>query len=335
MIPPEILAALQQAQNLLVFSHVRPDGDAVGSLVGMGTILRALGKQATLALHDAPDPELMAIPGAAAICGPDALEMLRARNFDTIVATDASSIDRLGRLYTDQSWGAPLLVIDHHVTNTRFGDINWVEPGDAATCQMLVSLADALGVPLEPLLAQQLLSGLVTDTLCFRTTNTTPAVLETGMRLLSAGATLAPITEGILDQRPFSVLKLWGSVLPNAQLEEGVLWVTVSQAQLDAAGDLTRNDGSLSSMLVRTDGAAMAASFIEKLGEDGLPAVECSFRARRGYDISGVALALGGGGHPAAGGATVAGSLQQVAAQAVALLKQVRPTPAGNAAGSP
>ncbi len=326
MIPPELIDALQRAQNLLIFSHVKPDGDAVGSLLGMGAILRALGKQVTMALQDAPDTELMSIPDAAEIRGPADLPALQAQRFDTIVSTDASSVDRLGRLYSDHDWGAPLLVIDHHVTNTRFGAVNWVEPGDAATCQMLVGLADALGVALEPPLAQQLLSGLVTDTLCFRTNNTTPAVLGTGMRLLAAGAELAPITEGILDQRPFSVLKLWGDVLGETQMQEGVIWITVSQKQLDAAGDRTRNDGSLSSMLIRTEGAAISASFIEKLGDDGRPAVECSFRARRGYNISGVALALGGGGHPAAGGATVSGTLGEVAAHAVGLLKQVRPT---------
>ncbi|MGL4650250.1 MAG: DHH family phosphoesterase, partial [Caldilineaceae bacterium] len=221
MIPPELLAAIARAQNLLVLSHVKPDGDAVGSLLGMGTILRALGKSVTLALQDQPDADLLTIPGSEVILGPKDLDLLRGATYDTIVATDASSVDRLGALYNDHDWGAPLLVIDHHVTNTRFGAINWVEPTDAATCQMLVSLADALGVPLALPLAQQLLSGLVTDTLCFRTSNTSPAVLETGMRLMAAGGNLGVITENILDQRPFSVLRLWGLVLGDTQMADG------------------------------------------------------------------------------------------------------------------
>lgn len=332
MIPVELLEGLRRAHSFLIFSHVHPDGDAVGSLLGMALILRALGKQAVVALQDRPDAELFQIPGADEILYPDSLAALRATRFDAIVATDASSVDRLGAIYNDEAWGLPLYVIDHHVTNSHFGDVSWVEPGHAAACQMMLSLADALKVPLEPRLAQVLLSGLVTDTLCFRTNNTTPAVLEAGMRLMAAGGNLNLVTEQILDQRPFSVLHLWGLVLDDARLEEGVIWVTVSRAQLEAAGSSSRNDGSLSSMLIRTEGAAISASFIEKLGEDGGPAVECSFRTRRGYDISGLALALGGGGHPAAGGATVAGSLPEVTDRVVSLLKQTR---RAQAAGSP
>lgn len=324
MIPPALLAAIHAGADFLVLSHIRPDGDAVGSLLGMAGILRTLGKRVTVALQDRPGDELLAVPGAEAILGPDDRDRLYSHPFDTIISTDASSVDRLGALYGDHAWGAPLLVIDHHVTNTAFGDVNWVSPTDTATCQMLVRLADALGVELAGDLAQVLLTGLVTDTLCFRTNNTTPAVLETGMRLLAAGGDLAAITEEILDQRPFEVLRLWGLVLDDAQMEEGVVWVTVSSEQFARSGADIRNDGSLSSMLIRTEGADISATFLEKLGDQGQPAVECSFRARRGFNISGVAADFGGGGHPAAGGVTIDGDLQSVAALVVARLKETR-----------
>jgi len=324
MIPQPLLDAIHHGQSFLIFSHVNPDGDAVGSLLGMSQILSAMGKRVTLAMQDLPDQELATIPGVSAIRGPNDLAFLTSQHYDAIISTDASSVDRLGALYNQHNWEAPLLVIDHHITNTRFGTVNWVEPGDAATCQMLVRLADALAVPLELPLSQLLLTGLVTDTLCFRTSNTTPSVLETGMRLLSSGASLTAITENILDQRPISVLHLWGHVLGDVQMEDGVIWVTVTLAQLQEAGDQTRNDGSLSSLLIRTDGASISASFIEKIGEAGEKAVECSFRARSGFDISSVALQLGGGGHPAAGGATVPGTLPEVAPRIVAMLKQAR-----------
>src|SRR5690606_21352676 len=110
---------------------------------------------------------------------------------------------------------APLLVIDHHITNTRFGDINWVAPETAATCQMVAYLADALEVPLDGELAPCLLTGLVTDTLCFRTSNTDAEVLETAMRLMRGGADLVAITQRTVNRRPFSLIKLWSLILPT------------------------------------------------------------------------------------------------------------------------
>jgi phosphoesterase RecJ-like protein len=107
-------------------------------------------------------------------------------------------------------------------------------------------------------------------------------------------------------------------------LEEGVIWAAVSRAALAAAGDRNNEDGSLSSLLIRTIGADISASFLEKLGDRGEPQVECSFRARRGFDISATALALGGGGHPAAGGCTLDGTLEAAMARVVPLLKRVR-----------
>ncbi len=323
-VPAALLAALQAAQSLLVISHVRPDGDAVGSLLAMTHMLRLLGKQATPALQDAVPEEYRVLPGAAEVIGPDAARSAGGALYDVVLVVDASSVDRMGSVYHDGLRDLPLLVIDHHITNTRFGSINWVAPEAAATCQMLVSLADALNLPLSPGLAQCLLTGLVTDTLCFRTNNTTPETLATGMRLMQNGAVLTDITEGMLDQRPLAVVRLWGLVLDHVRLEEGVIWATIPRAAFAAAGSTDSDDGSLSSMLIRTVGAEISASLLEKVDDAGAPQVECSFRARRGFDISAVALALGGGGHPAAGGCTVPGTLDEAVQRVIPLLKQAR-----------
>jgi phosphoesterase RecJ-like protein len=263
---------------------------------------------------------LVRLPGAEKIV--DAYG--RGQDYDTVVAVDASSADRMGAVYREEDRGAPLLVIDHHVTNTRFGTHNWVAPSDAATCQMLVRLADAVGAPLTPPLAQCLLTGVVTDTLCFRTTNTTPDVLATAMRLMQAGGNLTEITENVFDQRPFSVIRLWGTVLDEARFEEGVIWVALPRTSMESAGSESDEDGSLSSMLIRTMGAEISATFLEKRDRKGAPAVECSFRARSGRDISGVATRLGGGGHPQASGCTVPGTLADVIALVVPMLKAAR-----------
>jgi phosphoesterase RecJ-like protein len=216
-----------------------------------------------------------------------------------------------------------LAVIDHHITNTGFGAVSWVDPTCAATCQMVTYLAEACGIPLTGALATCLLTGIVTDTLGFRTGNTTPDVLEAAMRLQRGGASLTDIVARTLDRLPFSTLRLWSLVLPTLQLADRVVWVTVSLEQLQAAGQSDR-EAKLSSVLASVVEADMSAVFTEKIGENGHPEVKCSFRAKPGFDVGTLALALGGGGHPAASGCTVAGTLDEGAGRVVPILQAAR-----------
>jgi phosphoesterase RecJ-like protein len=332
---PELVAALQAASEILCISHVKPDGDAIGSLLGAGWLLRSLDKQPTLALQDEVPEEHLVLPGAERIItalSPLYNQAVVERPFDLVLCLDASSPDRMGSAYNPAVHGsAPLLVIDHHVTNTYFGDLNWVAPTCAATCQMLVYLADALGVALaapgptgRPApLAECLLTGLVTDTLCFRTSNTDAAVLETAMRLMRGGADLAAITQRTVNRRPFSLIKLWSLILPTVQLEEGVIWATADQTLFDLAG-APRNDINLSSFLVTANEADMSGVLVEMLDENGELAVECSFRAKPGFDVAQLAFAFGGGGHPPASGCTVPGTLAEVSARVIPAMKAAR-----------
>jgi phosphoesterase RecJ-like protein len=311
--------AIDAADNILCVSHVAPDGDAIGSLLGAGWMLHHLGKTPTLALHDPVPEDLRFLPGADQVIGPQDV----GADYDLILCLDASSPDRMGKVHREADHiHIPLAVVDHHVTNTRFGTANWVEPGCAAACQMLVYLADALEVPLTGPLAECLLTGTVTDTLGFRTSNTSADVMEAAMRLMRGGASLPEITAQTLNRRPVRELKLWGLVLPDMQLEDGVIWVTASRAQL-AAANAGPADLRLASILVSAVEANISATFIERLDEDGEQVVECSFRAKPGFDVSGVAFELGGGGHPPASGCTRPGELEEVAAMVVARLQAV------------
>jgi phosphoesterase RecJ-like protein len=317
MIPSEVLVTIHQHQDILCISHVSPDGDAFGSLLGMGWILRHLGKRAVLAMQDKTPREFQSLPGASEIIGPEAV----GTEYDLIIILDTSSLDRAGSTYNPALHKhIPVLVIDHHVTNTNFGQINWVAPQYAATCQMLVDLAKALQVPLTGKIAEVLLTGIVTDTLCFRTSNTTPDVLEAALQLMRGGAELVSITQRLLDQRSFALFKLWGQILQRVQLEEGVIWATITRDDLKHAGNPS-SDGQLSSTLISAVEADMSATFTEKCDEQGRWMVECSFRARPGFNVATTALSFGGGGHPAASGCTVPGPLAEAAERIVAALK--------------
>jgi bifunctional oligoribonuclease and PAP phosphatase NrnA len=320
MIDSTVVEALRKAEQILCASHVSPDGDAYGSLLGMGWLLRHLGKQPVLAMHDKIPRDFQTLPGIGEVIAPGAI----GSQYDLIIVLDTSSLDRVGSVYQPQRHSQiPILVIDHHITNTYFGQINWVMPACAATCQMLVYLADALAVPLTGALAECLLTGIVTDTLCFRTSNTDAQVLEAALRLMRGGADLTAITQRTLNQRSFGLFKLWGMVLQHTRLEDGVIWTTVSRNEMRRAGNIT-NDGQLSSTLITAVEADMSATFAEKVDDQGRSVVECSFRARPGYNVAVVALSFGGGGHPAASGCTLPGTLSEVTALVVPALKLAR-----------
>ncbi|MCB9139829.1 MAG: DHH family phosphoesterase [Caldilineaceae bacterium] len=315
-----VIDAVRANQRFLCISHVAPDGDAVGSLLGMGEILTMLGKEATLALADGVPDNLTFLPGTERVVSADGVGDV----YDCVIVLDVSSPDRMGNVYREDAHGkSPLVVIDHHVTNTYFGDVDWVEPRCAAVCQMLVYLAQRLGVSLRGNLAEDLLTGLVTDTLCFRTSNTTADVLGAATVLMENGAQLSAITARTLNNKPFRSLKLWGEVLPGARLAERVLWVTVAPEQL-AAAQATAGDLELSSVLSAVAEADISATFIQKTDERKAPVVECSFRAKPGFNVSDTAFALGGGGHPAAAGCTVPGTLEKAVPPIVAQLQQAR-----------
>ncbi len=319
--PPLLLSLLESSNNILCVSHVSPDGDAVGSLLGLGSILRSLGKRPALALQDEAMPEFQFMPGVEEIIGPAEV----AHSYDLIVCLDTSSIDRMGTVYRPEIHNqVPLVVIDHHITNTLFGTENWVDTGCAATCQMLIHLADALNVPLSEEIAVSLLTGLVTDTLCFRTANTNMHVLQASLRLLNAGASLDYVVRNTLDSRSFSLVKLWGAGLANVQMDDGIIWATLNAESRQRSGvELHQSDG-LANFLVTVREADISATFAQRFAKNGQELIECSFRAKPGFNVSQVAFAFGGGGHPPAAGCTVAGTLQEVSARVVAALHELR-----------
>ena len=291
------------ADRILVLCHTSPDGDAIGALLAMGHILRALGKQATLACADPVPREYRFMPGA------DDIVQRPEGEFDLVISLDSSDIPRLGEAYDASRLGhLPILNIDHHITNLNFGTVNWVEPGSASTCQLVLRLADGLGVDITPEIATCLLSGIVMDTRGFTTPNTDLAALRAAERLVTAGANLSGIARRILVQRSFAMAKLWGEALSQARLEDGIVWASLP-ASLMAQSDASANGLSgLVAFLAGVEEARVAVLFRER--DDGR--VEVSLRSVPGVDVSGIALSLGGGGHPQAAGCTLAGPLAEV-----------------------
>ena len=311
--PAALLDALQSSRRPLLITHIAPDGDALGSLLAAGMMCWRLGKDPILACQDRVPMSLQFLPAQDSIV--DAAED---EDVDMIIAVDCSDRSRLGNVYQPRRHGRlPMMVIDHHVTNDRFGHVNWVEPAACATAELVYDLGLALGVPLEADAATCLLTAVVTDTRGFTTFNTTPRALRLAATLTEAGAPLGRILETALHNRSFAVVRLWGRALETVELEEGVVSVVNSKRMRTDLNGLVRAEG-LVSFLLSANEARIAIVFTEL--PEGL--VECSLRARPGFDVATLALELGGGGHTLAAGFTVAGKLNDVRADVVSRLRR-------------
>ena len=318
----EIAGRLRGARRVLALSHISPDGDAIGSLLGFGWVLRA-------AWRDEPDQAARVVVLACADPAPAQFQWLPgvtelvatppAGPWDAVVGLDASDALRLGNAFRPADYGsAPIIILDHHVTNLQFGALNYVNTAAAATAQIVVDLADALAAPLGGEAAVCLLTGLVTDTLGFRTNNVTPQVMATAMRLMQAGASLSEITERTLNHRPLNVLRLWGLALSRVQIRQRVAWISITQRMRGKVNAPPAGDGGLVSQLINAPEATIAAVFSETADDK----VEISFRAKAGYDVSQIALGLGGGGHPQAAGCTIRGPLETAEERVLPMLFQ-------------
>ncbi len=305
--------ALRSAQRVLALCHTNPDGDAIGSLLGLAWVLRALPTPPTVitACADPTPLALQFLPGAQQIYSTPP-----PNHWDVIVALDASDPARLGDIFKPETYDAPVILLDHHITNLRFGAINLVDTSAAATAQIVLALADALAAPVGYEAAVCLLTGLVTDTLSFRTNNMTPEVFTAAARLMAAGADVSEIAQRSLFDRSLATLRLWGAGLSQVQFEGQVAWTVLTKAMRERAGLTSSSENGLSSQLINAAEARIAATFNEVEDQQ----VEISLRSRLGYDVATIALSLGGGGHPQAAGCTLAGAPAEVVARMVPLL---------------
>jgi phosphoesterase RecJ-like protein len=306
---------LRRARYILAVTHVSPDGDAIGSLLGFTHALRGLGKTVTPACQDAPHPRFDYLRGARDV------RQSAEGHFDLLVALDTSDLARLGTIFLPAQHGhLPMIVIDHHVTNLNFGTVNIVEPAASSTAEIVLKLLKRMALPITPDIASALLTGVITDTLGFRTSNTTSSTLATAVELMQHGASLSEIIRQALVMRSFDSLRLLGAGLSNAKLEGRLAYATLSQKLRQELGvKEERGDGGLVGTLITAYEVDVAAVFVELTNGE----IEVGLRAQPGFDVSQVALELGGGGHAAAAGCTLPGPMRDAVNRVIPRLKQV------------
>ncbi len=311
----EIARRINDAKHVYLGTHIDPDGDAIGSLLGMAWALRDASKEVTAACAD-PVPEVYSfLPGSDGVTDrPPADE-------DLIICLDAGSLDRLGKLYVpDRFAERPVINIDHHVTNTRFGDIALVDPEAAATAEILYLLCDRIDIPLTLRAATCLLTGIITDTRSFRTSNTTPRVLQVAAMLMQLGAPLTDIAQYVYESKPMASLCLLGKVLGAMHRTDRIIWSEVTQGMIRQCNARAEDASDIINLLNSTRDADMVILF----REDSDGSIDVGFRSKPGVDVSEIAVALGGGGHPQASGCQLSGPLPEVREQVLTTVRRMR-----------
>ncbi|MCM3884842.1 bifunctional oligoribonuclease/PAP phosphatase NrnA [Frankia sp. R82] len=291
--------AIAVGGDILLAGHVAPDADSLGSALALGLALRRLGARVRVSFDAVP----FVVPRTLRfLAGQDLLidpaEIVAAPYL--VVPVDVDGLLRLGRLAGPATAaGTRTAVIDHHPSNTRFGEVNLVDTAAAATSVLVVDVIDALGVPLDVDMAAALYAGLVTDTGSFRSPATTAAEHRLAARLLETGIRHDLISRDLWEDHPFGYVQLLGSVLGRARLEPAhdLVWSWCEQRDLLAAGlapdeiqgfiDILRSVSDVEVALIcRQNGAGW----------------NVSMRSRGGLDVGAVCVGLGGGGHRLAAG---------------------------------
>jgi phosphoesterase RecJ-like protein len=219
---------------------------------------------------------------------------------------DCSDLDRTGEAL--QHYPKPDINIDHHITNLNFARLNLVDVKAVATAEILRDNLPGWGMIINAEVARALLTGLITDSLGFRTSNMTSKALRTAADLVDVGVNLPELYQQALISRSFEALKYWGTGLSNLERENGLVWASLTLQDRKEVNYPGRDDADLINMLSSVSDALVAMIFVEQTGGR----VKVSWRSQPGVNVSQLALQFGGGGHPSASGADIPGELEEV-----------------------
>lgn len=317
-VPGPVVERIRTARSVLAVSHENPDADTIGATLAVCRMVEHLGGSATAVCAD-PVPSLYDfLPDAARFRTdpePD-------RTYDLLVISDCGSLERVGSVaHRHQSLLAslPRVVVDHHASNGADGVADWVDPGSAATCEMLTLLAVRLGIPLtldDGALASDLMAGVVMDTATFAHPNATPRTLSVAAALVEAGAPLSDISRRLYRTKPDRQLRLFGLVLGRLQsLAEGrIVHASLLESDLAACGAVPSHSEGIIDLLSQAE----AAEVVLLLKEQGA-ATRLSVRTRPGgVDATVLTGRFGGGGHARAAGATIEAPIDEARVLALA-----------------
>ncbi|MHC4606028.1 MAG: DHH family phosphoesterase [Planctomycetota bacterium] len=318
----KIADAVRKHRKFLVTSHVRGDGDAIGAQLALGFALRKLGKKVDIVCDRGVMADYRFLPGAEKVgSGPEDLRP----PYDAVLVVDAGSWERLERVSAALDRKASTVVnVDHHLSNTRFGDLNWIDARYASSAEMVWEIIRALRVKPDRRIATCIYVGIVTDTGKFSFSNTKPATHRAAAEMLELGVKPQVVNHLLFRQKTPEQMRFLSHVLDRIRVSEdgGVGWVTITRDLIRATGFDPGDTQEYVDAVKSIRGVKVAVLLRELDGK-----VKMSFRTQEGVDGVRLASKWGGGGHARASGASVDGRLlndveREVVAETIAFVRK-------------
>jgi phosphoesterase RecJ-like protein len=311
-----ILEIIREHKTFCIVGHVRPDGDCIGSQLGLALALRNEGKRVTVWNQDAIPLKYKFLVGDGLIEKPQ-----RGEKFDCVIATDCASFERLGKVGECIGERKIFINIDHHESNTRYADVNWVSPREPSTGELIFRLLKVARWPITKPIADLLFTAVSTDTGSFQYATTRPGTFHTGAELVTRGANLAKICDEVYQSYPLSRAKLLKHVYSKFRLspDEKIAWLWLKKKDFTRTGAESDDTEGLIDHLRAIEPVVVACVFEEVEPE----LTRISLRSKSAaVNVSEVCKLFGGGGHPAAAGARIPGTPLAVQRKVIAAVKR-------------
>ena len=312
----KILEEISQHETFCIVGHVRPDGDCVGSQLGLALALKSQGKKVTVWNEDG-------MPQKLSFLDPDGLfqKPKRGHKFDCVIATDAASYERLGSVGKAVASRKLLINIDHHESNTRYAQINWVSEREPSTGELIFRILKVAKWPISKQIADCLFTAVSTDTGSFQYSTTRPSTYHVAGELVARGANLARICDEVYQSYPVSRARLLRRIYTHFRLthKDQIAYFWLKKADFARSGaDSCDTEGLIDH--IRAIAPVVVACVFEEIEPD---LTRISLRSKSNtVNVNEIAAQFGGGGHPAAAGARVPGTPLSVQRRVIAAIKR-------------
>jgi bifunctional oligoribonuclease and PAP phosphatase NrnA len=309
----QVIELIEKHKTFAITSHIRPDGDSMGSSLALCWILKGLGKDAEVIMCDTVPHSYSRLPGS------DDVRVVKDvdRPYDAVFVIECSDVTRPGLPKLKDEF---VVNIDHHSTTGQFGNLNWIDSTAAAVGEMIYNLAKAIGSKVTPEIASCVYAALLTDTGSFHFSNTTERTFKIASELVRHGAQPAKLSQAIFYNYPYAKVQLTGAVLSTLQRDDTgrIAWITMTKEAMDFSGaSEDDSDGIITYPL--TIGEVEAVAFFRELSNS---TYRISLRSKNRVNVARVAEQFGGGGHANAAGFTIHADYEQLSSEVIGKLKE-------------